>query len=176
MGRSGLLERGCPWNDFHWLLFFLLNHYHFLVNLSPQMLIIFTFAFYHIFSSIKFLLESLKRFVILYFDYFFVQNLLLQLLNVPFWYEGDVVNADGFWKFSWLNFEWFMGRLDHWDFIKGLVKYYCLYLVVLFKNLLKTVEQLYLLLARKFQPKDAVKLLFVLTLNFIHDKREIFSL
>jgi hypothetical protein len=57
-----------------------------------------------------------------------------------------------------------------------LVEYDGLDLVVLPEDLLETVEHLDLLLAGQFESENAVELLFVLTLNFIHGKGEFFSL
>lgn len=58
------------------------------------MLVVFPFALNGILSSIQFLFKGLKGFVVLYFEYFFVEDLLFYLVDVSLGDEGDVVDAD----------------------------------------------------------------------------------
>ena len=67
-----------------------------------------------------------------------------------------------------------MGGFDDTDFVEGLVEDNSLDLAVLFEKFLETVEHLGFDLAGEFEAEDAGELLFILTLCFIHGKREFF--
>ena len=68
--------------------------------------------------------------------------MLFQLFDVLFGDEGDVIDAEGLGEFCGLDFDRFLRGLDHGDLIEGLVEDDGLDLVVLFEELVETLEHL----------------------------------
>jgi len=82
-----------PGGDLHTLLLLLLYDYHFAVDLLSEVLVKFPLTLYCILDSIELLFQSLKRFVILYFEDFFVQYMFLKFLNVPLRNQSHIIDT-----------------------------------------------------------------------------------